>query len=503
MRKFIASLIITTFFVSNMAAKTYSDKTFLNARDSLTNLPMEYTTWHNMINIKSNGEYNGTIQAVGFYQESTNKSDMGKYFGFDWQGQADQGIMNEIGVHSTQVNILKFPGDVIHNHNAGAGAGTLDCNYKFEPYQDAFGVRLAYHQDLDKLLDGLHFRINTPIVQVKTNMNITQVSENNTPQDVNGTSVTFLDYLSGNVENTDATQLQDKLAYQKITGGSHSSTGVADIDCKLGYTFMHKKRFRGALNIALTIPTGKTPKAEYRFEPVYGNGGHWGLGAGFDMAVNLWQKDNKSIDFMLVGNYKYLFEGTEKRTLDYVYPYGGDKASGGYYNLGGEADKQGVFPMANILTQDIKVTPGSMFDGIAAFALNYGNFTFDLGYNFYARESEDVKLKNAWEDKYAVAAWKYNTNSDFQLLHSNDNDKAFAGQDAPKDTDATIKEEHLDFSEITTPSQVTHKIYSGLGYEFAEFEYPFFVGVGGSYEFVDNNSALENWALWAKLGISW
>lgn len=505
MRKLIIGLCALTLCFSSLLATTFSDKTFLMPRSVMFNLPMEYTTWHTQINRMSNSEYNGTVQVVPFYQRSTNETAIGKYFGFDWAGEAGLGIVNQIGVSLNDDTILKYPRDVIHDYN-DARHGTLAANYKFEPYQTVWGARLSYQQDLDKLLDGLFFRINAPIVSVKNNINLTTLLASTKETLPGGTTeVSFLEYLSGSVENTAAHNKQTALKYAKIDGASHSSSGIADIDVMLGYTFAHKKRYRAGINIDVLFPTGKTPKGELLLEPVHGNGHHWGLGCGLDLGVTLYKRENKSIELMIVGQYKYLFEGTEKRTLDYI-RVNDTKPSAGYYNLGGQTGETGVFPLANILTQDIKVTPGSLFDGILALAFNVGNFTFDIGYNLFAKESEKVALKNAWSnDTYAVAIYTYDTANAFNtyVQATGANPTAFAYNGAQAGTNAAINEDHLDFSTIQTPSQVTHKAYAGLGYVFNKMKYPLMIGCGGSYEAAARNDSLEGWAVWAKGGISW
>jgi len=66
-----------------------------------------------------------------------------------------------------------------------------------------------------------------------------------------------------------------------------------------------------------------------------------------------------------------------------------------------------------------------------------------------------------------------------------------------------INRENLTTIPCTTPAYVTHKIFGGVGYAFNDWNYPGFVGLGGSWEFVQgSNAALDGWALWAKTGVS-
>lgn len=504
MRRLLLVLFMS-IFLGNAYASKYSDKTYFSTRPQLTNLTMQQATWHTNLYKKSNAKYNGSIQIVPFYQESTNKSNVGKYFGFDWGGT--RGQENIISVAPADATKVFESRRILHNYN---GANTLAAQYSMNPYQEVLGARIDYNQDLDRILDGLYFRISTSFVEVKNNFDISTL-ETQTYQEIPGnpgTSVSFLDYLAGKVSNTYSYNIQAPLKYAKIDGVGHTSSGLADIDIRLGLKYFYKRSIRGSINISMLIPTGKTPKGEWLFEPVHGNGHHWGIGLGVDTSLTFWKRDNKSIELILAGDYKYLFQGIEKRTLDFkeVNPNAVTYLKGGHYLLGGEKQKIGVFPLANILTRDIKVTPASQFDGIANFALNYKNWIFDLGYNFFIKEKEEIHLRYPWEnDKYAIAGITYNTadtTNNFNLL-VNGTSQSYAYDGAPNDTNAAIQGQYLDFESIRSPNAVTHKIYASTGYQWNSCKYPAMLGIGGSYDFVQRNSSLRNWSIWTKVGVSW
>lgn len=545
MRKISLGLLMAVMFLQTAyASTTYSDKTFIMPRDQVSNLPMQFTTWHNRLHKKSDGKYNGSVQAVLFYQESENKGDMGNYFGFNRNindTSKAKDITNTLGISDVGHygdagrTVLKYSYDFIHNYQGANSYGThgydpvtytdentASGNIAFRPYQSIYGLRLDYNQDLDRLCDGLFFRVTAPVVYVRNSMNFNVVAPvlkqglpvgNGTTTSLTGPQKDMLDYLSGNIRNTDDENKQEPLEYAKITGGSHSSSGVADLDLVLGYKFAHDKYIRAAIDIDVLVPTGKRVKGEYLFEPVHGNGHHWGIGCGLDMGLTFFKHENKSIEFLLVGNYKYLFEATEKRTLDYI-RVNDERVNAGYYNLGGQANVAGVFPLANVLTQDLRITPGSQIDAIAQLAFNWGKFTFDVGYNIFAKQTEHLSLKNPWSDHtYAQADWEYNSNYHevagdtlnlFKTIdYTGDHRYAYAYAGAPDETPAAINSDHLDMDKAKGPSQTTHKVYAGLGYEFAKQRFPVMLGLGGSYEHAHRNSALGGYAVWAKGALSW
>jgi len=66
-----------------------------------------------------------------------------------------------------------------------------------------------------------------------------------------------------------------------------------------------------------------------------------------------------------------------------------------------------------------------------------------------------------------------------------------------------INKEDLLVQDAATPVYVTHKVLGGVTYAFNKWEYPLMFGFGGSWEFTQGtNSALDGYALWTKLGIT-
>jgi hypothetical protein len=510
MRK-LSLLLFTLLFAGNISAAKYSDKTYLSTRPQISNLALQQTTWHTNLYRRPDAKYNGTFQVTPFYQASTESTELGKYFGFDWGGTRGKeniiSVRPEVQEDADPNGLVKVYNAryIIHNYDA---VDTLAADYYMRPEQTIWGARFDYHQDLDKILDGLYFRISTPLVEVKNRIEITKVHEETSQAipGLAGTNVTFLDYLSGNVENVvDANNLQDPLKYAKIDGTTHSSSGLADIDVRLGWKMLYKKWMRGGMSVGMQVPTGKTPKAEWLFEPVHGSGHHWGIGLNADLNLTLWRKNNRSIDLMFAADYKYLFQGIEKRTIDFFAAGSSPKASikGGHYLLGGQENVAGaVFPLANVLTQDFKVTPGNQLDGIINLNVNYNNWIFDLGYNLFLKEDENLSLRNPWvNDKYAISGITYDTATNFSIIKA-----TTTKGDAPGAGDGdnvAIQENYLDYDSIRTPAITTHKIFMGTGYQWNSFKYPTMLGFGASYEFANRNSAIENWSIWTKVGMSW
>ncbi|MCF7899359.1 hypothetical protein K9L05_01790, partial [Candidatus Babeliales bacterium] len=79
--KFILSSLFLCLLYPNLFGKTHTNKTFLTPRNVSQNIPLEFSTWRTQLFKTKKDKIKGSFQAATFYQKSTNKSDLGKYFG--------------------------------------------------------------------------------------------------------------------------------------------------------------------------------------------------------------------------------------------------------------------------------------------------------------------------------------------------------------------------------------------------------------------------------------
>jgi hypothetical protein len=371
-----------------------------------------------------------------------------------------------------------------------ASASELNAKANFNPTRESFGIRLDYHQSLDNVLENLFAKVSIPVVYVKTNMGINYTGTITT-QTLPGRAdtVSLLDYLAGNVSN----DYQDALTHAKING-ARTKVGVADIHLTLGYKLLKEEGQHLTAGVNLIVPTSNKPSGEYLFEPVYGNAGHLGVGATVDGLIDIWSKkeDNMSLDLVFAAKYKYLFKSREVRTLGLKDMSTRVLDSHACYKLGGMVGVEKLFPLANILTRDVEVVPGGQFEAIANLSFAWKEFHFDFGYNFFAKEKEDVDV-NDWND-HLYGSLDINTT----YVPTSD---TFVAGDA--NNNALITSEYLDPWAVSTPAQATHKVHASLNYSFIDWKYPMAFGLGGSYEFVPGrNVGIEGYAVWAKAGVS-
>jgi hypothetical protein len=487
----LKAALLAVLALSAAHVDAHTNKTFLMPRAHGVNLAMEYTTFNELVNRKTENEsFGGSLAATGFYQESTNEKELGRYFGIKEKNVIKLTTGGNVSTNAGR-NATDFDaGYIIHDTTAAGltGATTDFGNVILEPTHKSYGARLDYFQDLNRILDGLYFKIALPIVHVENDLGL-RVAGLGGSAAANKTALE--NYFKGLPSGDITTNKQANLTRAKFTG-KQGLTGIADIDLILGYKVFSRERHHIALNVGMTVPTGNTPTGEFAFEPIYGNANHYAFGVGLDALTRIWGQEDHNVRLGVAVNYRYLFESREHRTLG-ISDSTGTRNFGQYTLLGNATgtDKQTLIPAANVTTVAVDVTPGSQVDGILYLTYNFGGCVWDLGYNVFYKERETVRSRESLTaNTYGVAARNFDTSADFVATTAGNLDSASANDFITLNTTAA-----------ETPEQLTHKIYTGLGYAFKEWENPMMVGIGGSFEFSDTNSAIEGWAVWGKVGV--
>lgn len=498
-RNVLAALVVSAFFIgSTQASVDYSQKTYLSTRPHGVNTAMEYTTWHEHAYKMKDRSLRANVQATGFYMRSQESGDLGKYFGIG--NGRNSFVIGRLPAAANTDNADIENGLIIHDFQGGNAANrTLKGTVNFNPRQEAFGFRLDWFQDITHPFDKLYFKASAPVVHVSNNIRMTIPDSRATGDTataagagpvVGTTNFSLIDFFNGNVSVlAPATNrnLQSPLTKAKIAG-RRSATGLADLDLALGYKYLYDEKKHVFISLDVTIPTGNRVRGTYLFEPICGNGRHFGLGGSIDSGIQLWRSEKATLRLLGVARYKYLFENTEQRTVGIK----GFRFSE-FFLLGTNGVTGPLTPAANVLTLPIAVKPGHMFDASGIFAFNSNGFTIDAGYNFFWRDQETVHLKSGFQDNvFGIASSNFDTTG------------AFGAAPADFLTNTTLlTTANLDLAPVKTPALLTHKIFAGLGYTAHMYKkYPISFGIGGSYEFATSNADLENYAAWAKLAFS-
>lgn len=510
-KKLLMLLLGVSLGASSMHAN--SKKTFMMPRPVGQNKTMEFSPWDLELYALTdkNKCLHGRFQVTPFYQASTNRADVGEYFGigngknsftvgarynFNAASLTPSGQLpiNTFVTNPTEVDGALLSGNDTVNQFFN---GTVT----FNPSQEIVGARVDMEYSHNPQ-SGFYVNVAVPFVSVTNNMNMTIANNqpiqiaiaSTTPFLPTGPSFTLADFFAGNVTipaSIDPADRRDPLIKSKIAGKT-TQGGVADLDLTVGYRHNCCGTRHYAANIRFTLPTGNQPNGCNLFEPVVGNGQHVGLGAGVDAGFQVWNSADTRIWLEGGLQFKYLFEHQEVRMLG-VKGFNVVPPLAQYCLMstvqGASTQGTPLFPAANQLTRAVNVTPGCHVDALVDLSFQMKNVVFDVGYNLYWREKESVSVRN-WEDNtYGIL--------DNTILTSAEED----GDDFLND--AFVNRANLDTSVAQTPSQLSNKIHAGAMYRSTWGDWPTNLGIGASYEVANTNAVLNQYAVWLKGNIAW
>lgn len=518
MNKGFKGLLVALVAVGCVSASQSNNKTHLN-----TLLRSEYaagsTTFHEMKADKNNDLLGGNFALTGFYGRSANGSHLAKNFGAD--GGDTVTVINGaagVAIKALKTNRPSVVADFLLHTQGATTANTLAGVFRFEPRQVIYGGRLDYYHRLDMLFEGLFAGLKTSIVHVDHNINFktdTSTGEGGTTEGkiytediLRGKTITRA-LVGGTQKNA-----QSALKYAKMC--RNSKTGLTDLEAYVGWRFLEDKNYHAGINACVVLPTASKPSPEFLWAARTGQS-KFGIGAGADGSAVLWEEEDENFKVLGGFQYKYLFEGSEKRTFGLNKLRYRDAGSQqqvvnfpiwSQYYLVGKTGAKGLQPLANVSTLKVDVKPGSMLEGNVTFAYNNGGFTLDFGYNLFWKEAEKVSLKNGscsttacnlsdkWTDNtYGVANKVYAATVDFNANGSNTTNFL-------TDKSGYIKSTDLYKEGSESAAQLIHTLFTGVGY-ITSWEYPVMVGAGVAYDIPANNKdAAEGYSFWAKAGVS-
>ncbi len=458
----------------------------------------------------------GCVQFVLFGGKSTDKEDLARYFFPDAQ---DSLLVVEtgpkpgaIGFNNGEQNLLA------QNFNIF----TVDHNFKstitLAPQQSTIGLGLYWRQSFWKNHDrgrGFWLSLSSPITHVKNNMNLTEKIESDSAPD--------LTESPNAVNSMVAAFNQPDWKYGKITQQSMTKTGLADIEFKIGYEWLQHEPAHMESYLGFIIPTGNKQNGKYVFQPIVGRGGYPGIMFGSSLGLEIWGNDarDKTIRFELANHSEYLFNRTQRRSFDlknkpwsrYISVYANEEQA----QEAATATEFGTTiatPGINVFTQKVKVTPGLAHNVNSAFVFRCGKFEGEVGYNFYAKRAEHVKLADKWIEGPALKHFigEGNTNPIRniqgnpyleQRVENQEDDLELIPVTVADYETSVIKVTDLDLHSASTPCLLSSTLYGTVGFRCNEREYPIIASFGGSYTFSKNNDAvLRRWVLWGKVGLA-
>lgn len=300
----------------------------------------------------------------------------------------------------------------------------FQSNLTFRPRITNFLVDFYMYLGLDEWLCGLFCFVHTPIVNTRWDLNFAECNINEgsagypigyfTPHPVPRATLrnNFTEYvIDCNGLNLGDDVFIEPLQAARMSTESKSDTALADIRFALGWNFFQDVDYHLGLGILAAAPTGNRPKGNFIFEPIVGNGNHWELGALLWGHATFWRSEceEKFFSGWMQANITHMFKAHQFRFFDlnckpnsrYMLAERMDNP----VNLllsnttEDETDNSTVpnnqfkdlyAPVANLTLQEVDVTVGVQADIVVMLNYTSCGFSWDLGYNFWARTCEKI-----------------------------------------------------------------------------------------------------------------
>lgn len=506
-KKVFLSLIVFNIFLTINAQANSCDcestgRSYLAVRQHfLSASPERVAAFRNeRVRARKDGR-NGVVSCIVYGSRSTDEDARKRYFtpfcktSLIVDERAEENVISDL--RSTHFNIFT------KNQN-------FRSKITFKPRQTVIGVGLHYRQGFWKNEEtnrGLFFSIAAPISRVKNNMGLCEFIIN----DGGGADI---DADENVVANMKEALVQSEWCFGKIDCKSHTKTRLAFIELKIGYEWLQHDPYHLESYFGVIAPTGNDSKGEFLFEPISGNGQHFGVTFGSAIGFQIWDNDEKDRHLRVeyANSTQYLFRDTQKRSFDlknkpwsrYMEVYESKAQAQKAAALVGVKGITLATPGINVFTKDVKVTPGVAHTLNTAFVFTSGGFQGEAGYNFYVQSSECIKLACPWQEGPAIkhVEGKGQTNP---VRDITGNLLLEGAEKLPLEDfgRAIITAKDLDLVSASTPCLISHTIFIDLGYRWDNREYPIFINGGGSYEFSSSSNAeMQRWTIWAKGGFS-
>jgi hypothetical protein len=320
------------------------------------------------------------------------------------------------------------------------------------------------------------------------------------------------------IDSVTAAFNQPGWCFGKIDSGqTMTATKLSNVELRVGLQVANNEHSHMESWAGINVPTGNARNGIRVFEPIVGWNRHFGFFLGSSFGVHVYENEDwglsvfSEFDF----NIQYFFSHHEMRSFDLV-----DRPWSRYmqfYNSPAQAEIAATTanasiattlhtPGINLLTQWVKVKPGFNRTFNAAWDILWRNFEVEAGYNFFAKQAECVQsscnfttesgLKRVGDEVFSGGLGTTDPGSYIDTNYFQAND----GYLYPNFQ--VVGRTDLDIRSAEAPTLLTHTIYGSVAYDWDVCSYPLFTSLGGSYEFAVDNTGVDKWMAFGKVGIS-
>lgn len=396
--------------------------TFFSPRSQSVNAARELVGWQQFINRPNdcNNQCTTTLSATPEYTQTFADNQLAKYF-----------LGCPTRTFSGSHVAARSENDILADYFG------LPTDFKsvvtFKPRVRNFLIDFDWYQALDSLCPGAYIRVHAPLVYASWDMqlceSIEQAGTNDFPQGYMASSAVERSTLASSVtqafcRNQPVGDIQP-LTAGRICCNKRTKTNMAEVQVAVGHNPILSDCYHFGWNIRTSIPTGGRSRAEFLFEPIIGNGGHWELGAGLTGHAIVWTNECQDQSFAVYSdlNVTHLFTARQRRSFDFtangclsrymlLEQMSTPLASGLGINTGtpvvevaAQQQYSGkLMPAVNETTLYANISVGVQVDFVIKAAYTYKNFSVDLGYDAWVRSQEKMSCRqpfanNSWAIK--------------------------------------------------------------------------------------------------------
>lgn len=419
-----------------------------------------------------------SFEATGFYFHSLNSKSVGKYFS---PGGLDEMRVREL--NTGDVGSLWF--SVMSDANT-----FYESTLRLRPTRDIAGGLFKGLFYFDPECGRTWAAVIVPFAYVSHKLGVEEIL------------FTSPGILAGGSASVSQALTSTHYNFSKFYGDAQTTVLIDDIALKLGYDLSRDCQQHASMYGIAYLPTSKPSDAVYLFEPLLGNGRHFGLGGGVNIDKHIWGCDHRRIHWLSDLRLAYYFKGKEKRSLDL------NNGNWSRYftveflpNALDPSQKKGV----NFFSGNVNVTPGAMIDFWTALHYNRRSFNIEAGYNFWWRQEENIsfgKFLETFPSDLAIVPFLLNngsvTASHATIAQSNVNGpNPLIADPSP----VTITSADFDLQSAAQKSTWSSTFYIALSHELVGNCIDGMIGGGISYE-LSHRGALSQIGGWIKGNIS-
>lgn len=510
----LGATVLGTAVLAHNSGGDVSSHTFFSVRPHFQAGSPEKETFFRDFHLRTcdQTDWHTLCEVVAFGGKSTESRDLGRFFlPFGKNSLIVSEYKPDVPSSTSDTNPSKDIEALHFNIETNLSASTtFQSEIQCKPEQKFWGIGFDLKQVVWRHKDRrplLWLEVSFPLERITNNMHLTEhiFTDGGGAYNVIG--------LDGHKRVGSMTEafVQDTWNYGRMDNKDHSKFGVADIEIKCSSNALHTPCCNFDWYLGFVIPTGTKINrcaAKYVFSPVVGNNHHWGLLGGAYLNYELWKHDDNRLcmEYDYVGG--YLFKNHQIRSFDlkgkpwgrYMELYNSFNAA---YTTNEDSGTSGI----NVFTKPVIVKPKlyATFNAALTYA-HHNHGLAEIGYNLYVRNAEKVALTSPWTE--SVVLKSVDGSGDISLARTIKNHfKRSDAQTTIGDGRATyaqyeIQQSNLDLTSAAHPAIMSNTVYGSLGYQWNIKQHPFFIGLGGGYEFSSINTIINRWTLWGKLALS-